>query len=111
MGCADDLDIEECNFLFEYASGIVNCGYPNPGETGCPRCITGSTCDPAHNVLERIEASKKALRALMSLDLKGPHKYSTRGGGNRGDGVCGDLDECCSEFGWCGSTAEFCSRS
>ena len=66
MGCADDPDIEGCDFLFEYASGIVNRGCADPGETGCPGCIPGATCDPAHNVPERVEASKKVLRAFLS---------------------------------------------
>ena len=55
-----------CNFLFEYASGIVNCGCHNPGETGCPNCIQGATtCNPL-NIPERVEANKKALCALMN---------------------------------------------
>jgi hypothetical protein len=65
MGCADDPDGDGCDFLFEYASGIVNRGCHDPGETGCPGCTPGATCDPAHHIPERVEASKKALRALM----------------------------------------------
>jgi hypothetical protein len=67
QGCADDPDMENCDFLFEYASGIVNRGCADPGETGCPGCIPGATCDPAHNVPERVEASKQVLRAFLSL--------------------------------------------
>ncbi len=66
FGCADDPDMEDCDFLFEYASGIVNRGCAVPGETGCPGCIPGATCDPAHNVPERVEASKQVLRAFLS---------------------------------------------
>jgi hypothetical protein len=66
-GCADNPDMENCDFLFEYASGIVNRGCADPGETGCPGCIPGATCDPAHNVPERVEASKQVLRAFLSL--------------------------------------------
>ena len=62
MGCADDPDKQGCDFLFEYASGIVNRGCHDPGESGCPGCIPGATCDPAHNIPERVEASKKVLR-------------------------------------------------
>ena len=66
MGCADDPDKVGCNFLFEYVSGVVNCGCHNPGGTGCPNCIQGATtCDPV-NIPERVEASKKALRALTN---------------------------------------------
>lgn len=64
-GCADNLDLDGCNFLFEYASGIVNRGCHDPGESGCPGCVPGATCDPAHNIPERVESSKKALRTLM----------------------------------------------
>jgi hypothetical protein len=66
MGCADDPDIIGCDFLFEHASEIVNRGCHDPGETGCPGCVPGATCDPAHNIPERVESSKRALRALMA---------------------------------------------
>lgn len=71
MGCDDDLNNEECNHLFEGISGIVNRGCPFPGPDGCPGCIPGATCDPAHKVPERVEASKKALRAFMNQDIGG----------------------------------------
>jgi hypothetical protein len=32
----------------------------------------------------------------------------TCGSGNRGDGVCAD-GTCCSQYGWCGTSAEHCS--
>ena len=64
-GCADDLEMEGCDFLFEYASGILNRGCHDPGTTGCPGCVPGETCGPAHHVPERVDASKKVLRALM----------------------------------------------
>jgi hypothetical protein len=67
MGCADDPDKQGCDFLFEHVSGIVNRGCHDPGDSGCPGCIPGATCGPAHQVPERVEASKKALGALMKL--------------------------------------------
>ena len=70
MGCVDDpikLESSECDFLFKYASGIVNRGCHDPGEDGCPGCEPGATCDPAHNIPERIAASKQALRALLNF--------------------------------------------
>jgi len=33
---------------------------------------------------------------------------ATCGGGNRGDGICPFEGYCCSKFGWCGTTAEYC---
>jgi hypothetical protein len=56
LGCADDPDLEGCNFLFEAASGIVNRGCPFPG----------ATCGPAHHVPERVAASKLVLRTFLS---------------------------------------------
>ena len=124
LGCADDPELSGCDTLFKYASGIVNRGCPDPGETGCPGCIQGSTCDPAHNIPERVDASKQALRAFLKLAVGGgsgtgggnptstpPNPTpggGTCGGGNRGDGVCSTEGECCSEFGWCGVTADHC---
>ena len=35
----------------------------------------------------------------------------TCGGGNVGNGVCLNEGECCSQFGWCGVTAEHCGGS
>jgi hypothetical protein len=32
----------------------------------------------------------------------------TCGGGNRGDGICPFEGYCCSQYGWCGTTAEYC---
>ena len=32
----------------------------------------------------------------------------TCGDGNRGDGICPYAGHCCSEWGWCGTTAEHC---
>jgi len=67
-GCAElDTDPErtDCDFVFENASGIVNRGCHDPGDGGCPDCVPGATCDPAHNVPERVAASKQALRALL----------------------------------------------
>eukprot|EP00985_Skeletonema_marinoi_P007176 scaffold3135_cov181-Skeletonema_marinoi.AAC.1 len=58
-GCTENPDLAECDTLFKYASGIVNRGCPDPGDTGCPGCIPGATCDPAHNIPERIAASKQ----------------------------------------------------
>ena len=58
-GCTENPDLAECDTLFKYASGILNRGCPDPGDTGCPGCIPGATCDPAHNVPERIAASKQ----------------------------------------------------
>lgn len=67
-GCAE-LDTDpgrtDCDFVFENASGIVNRGCHDPGDSGCPGCVPGATCDPAHNVPERVAASKQALRALL----------------------------------------------
>jgi hypothetical protein len=67
MGCADDPSKDGCDFLFEYASGIVNRGCHNPGDAGCKGCIPGSTCGPAHNVQERVDSSKQVLQVLMKL--------------------------------------------
>ena len=118
LGCADDPGSSDCDQLFKYASGIVNRGCPDPGETGCPGCIPGSTCDPAHNVPERVDASKQALRAFLKLEVgggggnggggTGGGTGGTCGGGNRGNGVCSIEGECCSEFGWCGVDADHC---
>jgi hypothetical protein len=33
---------------------------------------------------------------------------ATCGNGNRGDGICPFAGYCCSEWGWCGTTAEYC---
>jgi len=66
--CTNDMDRPECDVLFEYASGIVNRGCHNPGENGgCPKCVPGATCGPAHNVPERIQSSKQVLKALMPI--------------------------------------------
>lgn len=35
----------------------------------------------------------------------------TCGNGNRGDGICAWEGYCCSEWGWCGTTEEYCSVS
>ena len=109
LGCVDDPELSGCDTLFKYASGIVNRGCPDPGETGCPGCIQGSTCDPAHNIPERVDASKQALRAFLKLEVGGGGGTGgTCGGGNRGNGVCSIEGECCSEFGWCGVDADHC---
>lgn len=68
LGCAEvdtDPNRTDCNLLFESASGIVNRGCHNPSDGGCPNCLPGATCDPAHNVPERVAASKQALQALL----------------------------------------------
>jgi hypothetical protein len=67
MGCADDLYFFGCSSLFVNASGIVNRGCHNPGETGCMGCVPGATCGPADDVPERLQASQEALRVLLSL--------------------------------------------
>ena len=74
-GCVDllmvpngNLDVfneRKCQSFFEAASGIVNRGCHNPKDGGCPNCVPGATCDPAHNVPERVTASIQALRALL----------------------------------------------
>jgi hypothetical protein len=72
-GCADllmasNLNVfneRNCQSVFEAASGIVNRGCHNPADGGCPNCVPGATCDPAHNVPERVTASILALRALL----------------------------------------------
>ena len=69
-GCAEtdtDPTRTDCDFVFEHASGIVNRGCHNPGAGGCPDCIPGATCGPAHNVPERVAASKQALRVLLGV--------------------------------------------
>ena len=33
------------------------------------------------------------------------------GSGNVGNGDCADRSMCCSEWGWCGTSAEYCSRT
>ena len=118
-GCADDPDQDGCDLLFEYASGIVNRGCHDPGENGCPGCIPGSTCDPAHNIPERVASSKLALCTLMkalgserdcsSKGGIGGGSDGTCGGGNVGNGICADTNLCCSQFGFCGLSAEHCS--
>ncbi|KAL7558655.1 hypothetical protein ACA910_010031 [Epithemia clementina (nom. ined.)] len=85
MGCAQDPDKDGCGFLFEYASGIVNRGCHDPGTTGCPGCIPGSTCDPAHKIPERVAASKQVLRALMAT-VDGGNSGGGGGGGEGGGG-------------------------
>jgi hypothetical protein len=68
LGCAEvdtDPNRTDCNLLFESASGIVNRGCHNPSDGGCPNCQPGATCDPAHNVPERVSASKLVLRTLL----------------------------------------------
>lgn len=35
---------------------------------------------------------------------------ATCGYGNVGDGVCPDVDLCCSKWGWCGYTAQHCAK-
>ncbi len=64
-GCHVNLEKEGCDTVFKYASGIVNRGCHDPGEKGCPGCVPGSTCDPAHNVPERVKASRMALCTFM----------------------------------------------
>lgn len=121
-GCTKNPDLAECDTLFKYASGIVNRGCPDPGEIGCPGCIPGATCDPAHNIPERIAASKQALRALINLPPGSGGGGSSGGGGgdggsiggtcgngDRGDGVCPNTGDCCSAFGWCGTTTDHCA--
>jgi hypothetical protein len=123
-GCADDLDKQGCDLLFKYASGIVNRGCHDPGETGCPNCIPGSTCDPAHNIPERVASSKLALCTLMKAlgsdkdcssitggstgGGSGNQSGGTCGGGSVGDGNCANTNLCCSKFGFCGTSAEHC---
>ena len=34
----------------------------------------------------------------------------TCGGGNLGNGICPNADECCSRYGFCGSTPEYCTQ-
>lgn len=106
-GCADDPDLEGCDRLFEYASAIVNRGCHDPGESGCSNCIPGATCGPAHNVPDRVSASKQVLRALMNL----PENVGACGNGNRGNGICPVEGDCCSNFGWCGNTPDHCGGS
>ena len=83
-GCMDDLEMDGCDNLFKYASGIVNRGCHDPGETGCPGCVPGSTCDPAHNIPERIKASNMALCTLMKAfgSITDCSVYSHAGGGS-----------------------------
>jgi len=115
-GCADDPDLDpECETLFKYASGIVNRGCHDPGTSGCPGCVPGATCDPAHHIPERVEASKKALRGLLGLPPGnggggggGGNGGGTCGNGQVGNGVCPNPQDCCSRFGWCGTTADHC---
>jgi len=106
-GCMDNLEQVDCDNLFKYASGIVNRGCHDPGPSGCPGCIPGATCDPAHKIPERIESSKLALRALMGSSLNGDTS-GTCGGGSIGNGICKGSGECCSDFGWCGTSPEYC---
>ena len=49
-----------------YASG-VNRGGHCPGDTGCSGCVPGATCE-AHNLPERVAASKHVLRVLMGME-------------------------------------------
>lgn len=111
-GCADDPGISQtCDQLFEYSSGIVNRGCAIPGEKGCSNCVEGATCGPAHHVPERIDASKQAMSALLKISLgNNASKSGTCGNGNRGDGICSN-GECCSEHGWCGTSAEHCGST
>jgi len=51
----------------KYPGYKVCSGCPDPGETGCPDCIPGATCDPAHNIPERIAASKQGKHTLQPI--------------------------------------------
>lgn len=64
-GSLDAFNQKNCQSFFQAASGIVNRGCHNPNDGGCPNCLPGATCDPAHNVPERVTASIQALRALL----------------------------------------------
>ena len=64
-GNLNEFNAKDCQSLFEAASGIVNRGCHNPNDGGCPNCVPGATCDPAHNVPERVTASIQALRTLL----------------------------------------------
>ena len=46
-----------------------------------------------------------------SCDFDGGDCAVYCGGGIVGNGVCADDSLCCSEFGWCGSTPEFCGET
>jgi len=119
LGCLDNPELSDCDTIFKYASGIVNRGCPDPGETGCPGCIPGATCDPAHNIPERVDASNQALRAFLKLDIGGGGGDSggssgtsgVCGNGSHGNGLCSVEGECCSEHGWCGVTVDHCGGS
>eukprot|EP00804_Cyclotella_cryptica_P029871 CCRYP_010789-RB/>CCRYP_010789-RB protein AED:0.05 eAED:0.05 QI:452/1/1/1/0.33/0.25/4/120/352 len=48
---------------------------------------------------------------LVSIGLLANTKMilaATCGNGNRGDGICAN-NMCCSQWGWCGTTSEYCS--
>jgi len=56
-----------------------------------------------HSSAINLRKGEQTLSSDISRDLQG-----ACGGGNRGNEICADPSLCCSEFGWCGSTAEYC---
>jgi len=56
-----------------------------------------------HSAAINLRKGDQKLNSDISRELQG-----SCGGGNRGNEICADPSLCCSEFGWCGSTAEYC---
>jgi len=46
----------------------------------------------------------------VAAPVPAPVSSGTCGGGNRGNGICSN-GQCCSQWGWCGTTSDFCVGS
>ena len=113
-----------CDVTAEFCDGPKTCGGGSVGNGICSvqgQCCsphgwcgvtvehcggTSGTMKPTTRKPTSLKPSSKPVSPPTSVTLK--PTIGTCGGGIIGNGVCPIQGQCCSLFGWCGVTAEFC---
>lgn len=119
-GLSNDGMTTVASFSTEEEGGVIGtttnmCGSGSRGNGQCPIstdcCSQYGYCgtDPEHcaTPLPPVEAAAEAAATTGIVEQTG----GTCGGGNVGNGLCPISTDCCSEYGFCGTSIEHCTAS
>ncbi|KAL7550058.1 hypothetical protein ACHAWF_016881 [Thalassiosira exigua] len=91
----------------------ATCGDGNRGNGICP--VSGECCSQYGHCGTTAEHCASALAVPVSSPsatsaASSPGVPDTCGGGQTGNGICPDNNECCSQYGFCGTTPSHCAN-
>jgi len=118
MTWTDDLNVQSLLFAHEvgHNAGAPHFGNENTGNIMNPVLNSGSNGFSSTSI-NNISSYLNQQSCLSTVNIGGGggdggggNGGGTCGNGSRGDGTCAD-GTCCSQYGWCGTTAEHCGDS